>query len=309
MGERPEQQTPENLERADLRVAVGIPSRGEWTADTALSVINMARHFERAKAGELNIIAMGGFVVPEQRSRIWAEAAKWDATHLLFVDSDMGFPEDALARLLAHQKDIVGVNYPRKSYPFWPTAYEDTDDHTGVVFTTEDSAGLHEVKHCGFGLILIDMRVFDVLVENNPAGHDGYTPPPFFHFAPTKDGTKWSTEDVYFCRRARSLGFKVHIDHDLSKQIRHVGQWTYDNFQSVATDKAIKEQLVAGVVPRMENSRRISPVGLAEAPELEAPAHPPEAPESLLQDIARELDGIDVLLEKSSPPHPQACAG
>ena len=30
-------------------------------------------------------------------------------------------------------------------------------------------------------------------------------------------------EDMYFCREAQKAGFKVYIDHDLSKQVRHIG--------------------------------------------------------------------------------------
>jgi hypothetical protein len=215
----------------------------------------MAAHYAAAKAGDLTMISVTGHNLCEQRSKIWAQAAAWKATHLLYVDSDMVFPENALAQLLSHQKEIVGVNYPRKYYPYWPTAYEDTEEHTGVVFTRDDSIGLYEVKHLGFGLVLIDMSVFDVLVENNPAGPDGAIPPPFFHFPATKDGTKWMGEDVYFCRRARSLGFKVYIDHDLSQSIQHIGPWHYQNYQAVATDKAIQEQFAAGVVPHMEKKR------------------------------------------------------
>jgi hypothetical protein len=34
-------------------------------------------------------------------------------------------------------------------------------------------------------------------------------------------------EDVGFCRALRAAGHMVYIDHDLSKQVGHIGQHTY----------------------------------------------------------------------------------
>ena len=40
------------------------------------------------------------------------------ADEILWVDTDMQFPEDALLRLLAHDKDIVGCNYRTRTPPY-----------------------------------------------------------------------------------------------------------------------------------------------------------------------------------------------
>ena len=34
-------------------------------------------------------------------------------------------------------------------------------------------------------------------------------------------------EDVYFCTMARVHGFEVWVDHDLSKEVTHIGQFEY----------------------------------------------------------------------------------
>lgn len=254
-----------------LKIAIGIPARGEWSAATAVSVCDMVTHFAKGCAGQIRIIPMNGFIVPEMRSRIWAEAEMWGATHVLYVDADMGFPEDALLRLLRHGKDIVGVNYPRKSFPYVPTAYGDSGDEIGPVYTREDSKGLQQVKHLGFGLVLIEMGVFDRLMADTPEEEAAHrlvktfveenkaklpahirteltkTQPAFFHFESVAGGTKWITEDVYFCRKAAEKGVKIYIDHDLSKQIRHIGTFSYQNYNSVACEKAIVETWASGI--------------------------------------------------------------
>jgi hypothetical protein len=254
-----------------LKVAVGICARGEWSAATAVSMMEMAQHFARGCAGQMHVIPMNGFIVPEMRSRIWAEAEMWGATHVLYVDADMGFPDDSLLRLLRHGKPVVGVNYPRKSFPYVPTAYGDTGDEIGPVYTREDSTGLQQVKHLGFGLVLIEIGVFDQLLDDTkeereaakiikdfvdtnkskiPSHMREYLTkdrPSFFHFDSVSDGKKWITEDIYFSRRCAQKGVPLFIDHDLSKQIRHIGQFSYQNYNSVACEKAIVETWAAGI--------------------------------------------------------------
>ncbi len=44
------------------------------------------------------------------------------ADYLLFVDADMRFPKDTLKILMAHDKDIIGVNATTRSEPVKPTA-------------------------------------------------------------------------------------------------------------------------------------------------------------------------------------------
>jgi hypothetical protein len=34
-------------------------------------------------------------------------------------------------------------------------------------------------------------------------------------------------EDIYFCIKAKDAGFDTWVDHDLSKGIKHIGQYVY----------------------------------------------------------------------------------
>lgn len=208
----------------DLRVAVCIPSCGQWNSVTGLSVAKLALHFERGKAGRMDVFSISGTMLPEQRSRCVAEAWRWNATHILWVDSDMGFPEEALLRLLRHGKPVVGVNYPRKMFPPIPTAYVDNDDETGPLYTTDAKSGLEDVKHCGFGLMLCEIAVFDRLAEDLPLFAFEPQPP---HF------TRFCTEDVYFCRKLKKHGIPIFIDHDLSRDVSRRGCVDFTNDMAI----------------------------------------------------------------------------
>ena len=152
----------------------------------------------------------------ENRHKLVAYALERDFTHLLFWDPDIKAPADCIVRLVNHGLPIVAVNYPTKEENCRPTAFIDTDSYIGPCYTQAKHKGLQAVSSCGFGLMLIETRVFAAMQT------------PLFQF--TQDGPNkvaTETEDVYFCRKAREAGFDVVIDHDLSKQVAHLGGWEY----------------------------------------------------------------------------------
>jgi hypothetical protein len=159
----------------------------------------------------LHLFFNGGTYLGPQRDEIAAAAVKLDASHVMFIDSDMRFPKEALAALLAHDKDIVGANYVRRRPPHYPTAWANGD----YVWTYEDSQGLVPVDHVGLGLMLIKTEVFRAIQEPwFPIGHD-------------EDGS-FRGEDVRFFEKARLAGYEVLIDQELSKYVLHIGNIEYN---------------------------------------------------------------------------------
>lgn len=51
---------------------------------------------------------MQGTIIQNQRADLCLDAMREGCTHILFIDSDMTFPQDLVGRLLAHDKEIVG---------------------------------------------------------------------------------------------------------------------------------------------------------------------------------------------------------
>lgn len=222
-----------NEKKWDLRIAVCVPGdRGKPGFIQSLS--NMLIHFclspYRGGTLEVEMFSCTGSILPDVRHRCVAEAVKWDATHLLFLDDDMHFPRDTLHRLLAHNLPVVGANYVRRVFPPIPTAYN--LERTGKVHTRQDSTGLEEVSHFGTGIMLIDMRVFDTIQL------------PFFELKSDKDGVRPKGEDVYFCHKCREAGISLLIDHDLSKEIGHYGELCFLN----QMDGISLEAMIAGAL-------------------------------------------------------------
>lgn len=164
------------------------------------------------------VIQNRGTIIPQQRATLVHAAMQYGATHILWLDSDMRFPKDALFRLLAHNEPVVAANYSRRRHPALPTA-EHRD--RGYLFTEADSAGLVPVTQCGMGVMLTAMRVFQEIGE------------PWFQIGYTSHDHQYVGEDFFFCTKARKAGFEILIDQDLSKQVRHVGELDYTHLHSL----------------------------------------------------------------------------
>jgi hypothetical protein len=144
------------------------------------------------------------------REKILAGALERQASHILWIDTDMAFPPDAAIRLAAHERPVVACNCVMKNPRQMFTARRDGEP----VATTEQSSGLEAVDSVGMAVML--MRT-DVV-----AGWDR----PWFMHGVNSDGEDIG-EDVMFCRRLREAGHTIYIDHDLSKEIGHIGPYIF----------------------------------------------------------------------------------
>jgi hypothetical protein len=109
-----------------------------------------------------------------------------------------------------HEQPIVACNYVVRQASGLFTASRDGER----VATTERSTGLEAVEYVGMGALL--MRT-DVVADLGR---------PWFRHGLNDFGGDVG-EDVMFCRALAAAGHTVYIDHDLSKEIGHIGQTTY----------------------------------------------------------------------------------
>lgn len=196
-------------EQGRIRVMLAVPSRNVWMSQTAMSFAAMVA----ASVSEIpnldlvfnNCIGSG---LAMNRIKMVRDAIENGCDYIFFIDDDMNIPMQALILLLARDKEIVAANCARKELPPRPTA----QGFDGMcVYTSETSTGLEKVKSIGTGMMLINLRVFGSLAQ------------PWF----CEDPIKEVGEDVYFCGKAREAGFDIWIDHDLSKDVGHIGEFEF----------------------------------------------------------------------------------
>jgi hypothetical protein len=115
---------------------------------------------------------------------------------------------------------MVGINYAQRGVPSDFVAIKTVGlGAAGVKLrTTDESTGLEEVEAMGFGMVLMKTSALTGMPDPDEV--------PWFqnrHLG----GEQWMGEDVFFCERFREAGGRIFVDHDLSKECRHVGQFEY----------------------------------------------------------------------------------
>lgn len=197
------------------RISICVPTRDLCNSDFTHSWVKMVAHFcthfvGRGQAEIINLMDLGT-LLPDMRNTLAEQSIKMGATHILWLDNDMNFPEDTIERLYRHGKPIVGANYSQRKEPAKPVAAKN-----GVwVYTEEDSTGLEQVDFVGMGCMLVETAVYEHL------------PKPWHTLGWNPNKNTIVGEDVYFCRKAAGIGADVFIDHDLSKELGHVGYRTF----------------------------------------------------------------------------------
>jgi hypothetical protein len=201
-----------------MKVAICVPCRDTVMTGFAFDLAKLCAYegvTRCAKGGSLMIYQVPGTLIFNQRERLAEEALKDGADAILWIDSDMRFPKDALQILLSRKLPIVGVNATTRRFPVLPTALDyDQETKDLVKVTSKDKTGLEQVLGLGFGMVLIKKEVFQKVEK------------PWFWFEQTDKGGTIG-EDIYFCVKAFDKGFKTVLDHDLSKHIRHIGTYEY----------------------------------------------------------------------------------
>ena len=154
-----------------------------------------------------------GTILSEERSHLCDAALESDAEWLIFVDSDMRFPKDTFERLISHGEPIVGTNCSKRRRPVGPTSRTSPDGLAlDPLWPDYEKKGLEQVATTGFGLIAIHHSVFKAIAF------------PWFDTPWIEDNERHIGEDVFFCVRCREAGIPIYIDHDLSWEVRHIGQ-------------------------------------------------------------------------------------
>jgi GT2 family glycosyltransferase len=162
------------------------------------------------------IFQIGGYVSINRNSLV-QEAINANGTHIMFIDTDMIFPKDAIRKLALNDKEIVAGNYNIRLGPL-------SKEQGGTVVTFFDTItqkAVHPLKvpkkpfKCytlGTGFMLIDLKVFKKIKY------------PWFVSWQDKTG-EHTTEDVDFCKKAHKAGYDVWCDPTIP--ISHIGQCLY----------------------------------------------------------------------------------
>jgi hypothetical protein len=182
------------------------------------------------------------------------------ATHLMFIDADIGFDAEAVFRMLDFDQDLVGGIYPAKNVD-WDKVQANADKkHPNLraasmnyVVGFENRQQIASVgtfakaRYLGNGFMLIKRRVFELMKEKYPhlryekinASPDVQRGSPnryaFFECVIDDEGF-YLPEDYTFCKRWTDIGGEMWAD--TSSKLTHLGPYAFVGDTSVMFDKA-----------------------------------------------------------------------
>jgi hypothetical protein len=199
-----------------MKVGLCVPTRDVIADGFSLDWARLAYNFARNHPDyELAQYKHPGTLISDQRIALCDHAIKSDCDRVLFFDSDMRFPADTFDRLEAHGKPFVASNYTTRRPPFQAVASRSSKGPWTPVNTRAESTGLEAVSAVGLGISLIHTDLLKKL------------PKPWFLVGYHMDIHQSYGEDVWFCRLLGAHGIEVLIDHDLSKEVKHIGMKEY----------------------------------------------------------------------------------
>src|SRR5258706_10348081 len=198
------------------KVAIAIPYYKHWEGRFGLCAMDLALP-RPARCAMLPIECTGAYIEDNRNGAVkfaieYERQADIRFDYMFWMDTDMVFPGDALLRLIAHDKDIVGANYRQRRPPYGFTGHYLDGRDTHLL-----EPGLHRMGHLATRLLLVRFDLYRKL------------PYPWFDAALVSEKPR---DDVYFCRKAVDAGYEIWCDHDLTFQVRHIGEQEIEWFNA-----------------------------------------------------------------------------
>ncbi|MFT8450773.1 MAG: glycosyl transferase family 2 [Zymomonas mobilis] len=194
-----------------IKIAICFPSGSMVHVDFMISTSIMMQHTSDV---EFILINNKSPNISISRNACVAMAQEAKADYLFFLDSDMDIPPDTITKLLSHNKDIIGANYPKRTEKLGLASHENVKSPEDLV-----DHGLSPAFFLPTGCLLIKMAVFENI------------PKPYFFFGLREYDEIPEKfifgEDFVFSIKALQAGYELWFDMDVTKKVKHIGQKPY----------------------------------------------------------------------------------
>jgi hypothetical protein len=220
-------------------ILVGTPCYGgQVTSHYFSSILKLQEACQREGVALTIVMPDGGDLVQRARQEILASFLEVpEATHLLFIDSDIGFEPEQVFRLLRFNTDMAAATYPYKNISWEKVraaALEGREklEPASLYYVVEAilppliREGFIRALSVGTGFILVKRQAFTRLMERYPelrysrgkGKPDGWA---FFNCLIDEKTGVYLSEDYSFCRLWTRMGGEIWVD--LNSRLNHVG--------------------------------------------------------------------------------------
>lgn len=159
------------------------------------------------------------------RNRLATAALDEGFSEIMWIDSDIAFPFDAVDHLRDLDLPFIGVGYPKKGENSFAFNYPAPK----VVFG--DEGEIVEVRYLPTGFLYTKREVYETMIERlkMPLCNTMFGEPQYAFFqgivVPHEGGHWYVPEDFAFCERARQCGYKILMDNRI--RLWHIGGYGY----------------------------------------------------------------------------------
>tara|TARA_S200002703_G_scaffold29933_2_gene25851 strand:+ start:631 stop:1440 length:810 start_codon:yes stop_codon:yes gene_type:complete len=251
---------PEELKDKEFKIYLGMPMYGGLLSENTFHGVIQFQSWCQQHGVGLKIQTMGNeSLVTRARNTIVSmmlDDTNFVATHLLFIDSDIGFTNQNLERLICKNEELVCGVYPRKcihwnqvidAFKQNPDINEDTlfAKSLGYNLNFKDpknvqiEGGFCEIMEAATGMMLVKREVFtkmkkafperkyksDQIINAQRFSSDNCYD--FFAVGkfPGDEAERYLSEDYYFSRLWNSIGGKIYAD--VSMPLTHFGNTSF----------------------------------------------------------------------------------
>lgn len=200
----------------------------------------------------LQTVSNESLVHKARNSLVASFLADPNATHLMFIDADIGFDPNDVLKLILRDKDVIAGVYPVKRFD-WDKARQSSisgasleevkrsaltytygkrnPDSSFQKIAMLDKANLTEADAVGTGFMMIKREVFEALIEAMPDEwyineQTGETVYEFFSTAIDKINRNYVGEDWLFCWKWKSLDGEIWVDGSIN--LKHIGTHAFE---------------------------------------------------------------------------------
>jgi hypothetical protein len=226
---------------------------GMCTGTYTAALMQTPMTFSKAGVQLYYTYMMNESLITRARNSLAYDFLASQATHLMFVDADIGFKPEDIVEMVKRDVDICCGLYPKKEIHWGRVAeavskgvpQDQLKDHTGTFVVNLVGNERQEVKinelmeisNGGTGFMLIKREVFEALADKVPEyNNDMYLAvdterkPRIIkeYFATSIDpdsNNRLLSEDYHFCKLARQHGFKIHAAPWV--QLSHTGTYIF----------------------------------------------------------------------------------
>src|SRR3984885_11401882 len=231
-------------------VYIATPMYGGMAAGIyTVSMVQLPAIFLRNGVDSLYAYSRNECLIPNARNVLTDQFLESQATHLMWIDADIGFNAMDIITMLMADKDIVCGIYPKREIDWARVSQavkagvppEELSSYAGSFAIKPldgsageeevDSDGLFEIEGGGTGFMLIKRGVFDALSEDAADYLSDFLPDrkaiKEFYSTEIEPGSgRLVAEDFHFCRQARNHGFKIYAAPWV--HLKHAGTYVFD---------------------------------------------------------------------------------